>query len=632
MTNGFVKRSHDDLRVVENKLKQQEWRRQQQQHHHQQLSLQQQSLRRGRQFLVDAGENAAETMPRKVARRDSTRGFVQEVIVGSGDAIAEVPARTSALEQEGNLLQLQDSLGKNRVEGGKKESREEEQRKQREKKEEDLKDRNDRRMEAMPALPNLPEQRGADRDERKRAKAEKEKEKEKVREKDWGRDEGKGTHREKRDKIDKERESELNHQRGHLDKEDRDEKEEMHCCKTHGQSESLALLYRIGEGVPELAKLWKHYGPNVATGATKDNISSQTGLTVEIHIPADLATTSNHQIRGRQLWGTDVYTDDSDFVAVLMHTGYYTPTGTLPLHPASELHATIRIIPPQEMYTSMLRNSLRSRSWGGGSGCSYRVERCQIIKEGGGSIELKPCLTHTPAVAATLSPAASEWTVSTRAGCSNTYLQQQLTCEVTIQYNLCNEPWLKYSMSVVADRGLKKSQYTSARLKKGDVLYAETHRDRYELAYLGNGATCNGTVSLTTATSMSPQPAVTLEKTKEKVSSKERVEGKGSGACNGEKPNPDNHPQNGEKSCQGHCSKPPVGDSYEWYRWSRCKQPLPLSSMHIKGVPSPPDNVEVLQDGLAWEEVQWSPTSVWVRGTEYLLTRAQFISPHRGLG
>jgi hypothetical protein len=92
---------------------------------------------------------------------------------------------------------------------------------------------------------------------------------------------------------------------------------------------------------------------------------------------------------------------------------------------------------------------------------------------------------------------------------------------------------------------------------------------------------------------MSPQPAVTLEKTKEKVSSKERVEGKGSGACNGEKPNPDNHPQNGEKSCQGHCSKPPVGDSYEWYRWSRCKQPLPLSSMHIKGVPSPPDNVEV---------------------------------------
>jgi hypothetical protein len=36
---------------------------------------------------------------------------------------------------------------------------------------------------------------------------------------------------------------------------------------------------------------------------------------------------------------------------------------------------------------------------------------------------------------------------------------------VTVQYNLCNEPWLKYSMSVVADRGLSHSQLTSARLR-----------------------------------------------------------------------------------------------------------------------------------------------------------------------
>ena len=37
---------------------------------------------------------------------------------------------------------------------------------------------------------------------------------------------------------------------------------------------------------------------------------------------------------------------------------------------------------------------------------------------------------------------------------------------------------MKYSTSVVADRGLKKSQYTSARLRKGEVLYLETHRKR----------------------------------------------------------------------------------------------------------------------------------------------------------
>ena len=38
--------------------------------------------------------------------------------------------------------------------------------------------------------------------------------------------------------------------------------------------------------------------------------------------------------------------------------------------------------------------------------------------------------------------------------------------EVTIQYNLCNEPWLKFSMAAVADRGLRHSQWTSGRLHR----------------------------------------------------------------------------------------------------------------------------------------------------------------------
>lgn len=40
---------------------------------------------------------------------------------------------------------------------------------------------------------------------------------------------------------------------------------------------------------------------------------------------------------------------------------------------------------------------------------------------------------------------------------------------------------LKYSISIVADKGLKKSLYTSARLKKGEVIYLETHFNRYKL-------------------------------------------------------------------------------------------------------------------------------------------------------
>ena len=44
-----------------------------------------------------------------------------------------------------------------------------------------------------------------------------------------------------------------------------------------------------------------------------------------------------------------------------------------------------------------------------------------------------------------------------------------------MQYNLCNEPWLKFSIGTIADRGLKASQWTGSRLSS-DVLYVETHR------------------------------------------------------------------------------------------------------------------------------------------------------------
>jgi hypothetical protein len=53
--------------------------------------------------------------------------------------------------------------------------------------------------------------------------------------------------------------------------------------------------------------------------------------------------------------------------------------------------------------------------------------------------------------------------------------------EITLQYNLCNEPWLKYTMTAVSDRGLKPSQWTSARLHS-EVLYLETQRQRFELS------------------------------------------------------------------------------------------------------------------------------------------------------
>ncbi|KAF2922788.1 hypothetical protein DAI22_07g139900 [Oryza sativa Japonica Group] len=359
---------------------------------------------------------------------------------------------------------------------------------------------------------------------------------------------------------------------------------------SQGKSEASAIVYKAGECMQELLKSWKEFE---ATPEAKSAESVQNGPTLEIRIPAEFVTSTNRQVKGAQLWGTDIYTNDSDLVAVLMHTGYCSPTSSPPPSAIQELRATVRVLPPQDSYTSTLRNNVRSRAWGAGIGCSFRIERCCIVKKGGGTIDLEPRLSHTSAVEPTLAPVAVERTMTTRAAASNALRQQRFVREVTIQYNLCNEPWLKYSISIVADKGLKKSLYTSARLKKGEVIYLETHYNsfhRYELCFSGEKARLVGSSS----------NAADAETEKHQNSSH-------------------HHSQNGDRASSEH-------ELRDLFRWSRCKKAMPESSMRSIGIPLPADQLEVLQDNLEWEDVQWSQTGVWVAGKEYPLARVHFLS------
>ncbi|KAL2967585.1 hypothetical protein AAZX31_16G184400 [Glycine max] len=366
--------------------------------------------------------------------------------------------------------------------------------------------------------------------------------------------------------------------------------------ESQGKAEVSSVVYKVGESMQELIKLWKAYELSQSQ-VDKNSESSNSGPTLEIRIPAENVTATNRQVRGGQLWGTDVYTYDSDLVAVLMHTGYCRPTASPPPMAVQELRTTIRVLPPQDYifctssgYISTLRNNVRSRAWGAAIGCSYKVERCCIVKKGGGTIDLEPCLTHTSTVEPTLAPVAIERTITTRAAASNALRQQRFVREVTIQYNLCNEPWIKYSISIVADKGLKKPLYTSARLKKGEVLYLETHSCRYELCFTGEKM-------------VKAIPATQMHDPDTEKSQNHHHH---------------HHPANGDKA-----------DSdvmVDVFRWSRCKNPLPQKLMRTIGIPLPLEHVEVLEENLDWEDVQWSQTGVWIAGKEYTLARVHFLS------
>ncbi|KAK1367195.1 Histone deacetylation protein Rxt3 [Heracleum sosnowskyi] len=358
---------------------------------------------------------------------------------------------------------------------------------------------------------------------------------------------------------------------------------------SQGKPEASTVTYKVGECMQDLIKLWKEFE---SSQADKSSASFENGPTLEIRIPAEHVIATNRQVRGGQLWGTDIYTDDSDLVAVLMHTGYCRPTASPPHSAIQELRAVIRVLPPQDCYFSTLRNNVRSRAWGAAIGCSYRVESCCIIKRGGGTIDLEPCLTHTSTIEPTLAPVVVERTMTTRAAASNALRQQRFVREVTIQYNLCNEPWTKYSISAVADKGMKKPLYTSARLKKGEVLYLESHSCRYELCFSGEKIVKTATAALANPTESERSSHY-------------------SNGTNAEK---------GSTECDN--------GRIDVFRWSRCKKPLPQQLMLSIGIPLPLENLEVLEDNLDWEDIEWSQTGVWIAGKEYPLARVHFLSPN----
>ncbi|KAI7846188.1 hypothetical protein COHA_000258 [Chlorella ohadii] len=329
------------------------------------------------------------------------------------------------------------------------------------------------------------------------------------------------------------------------------------------------LMYKEGEPLRDLRSYY-----------SKDGASQS----VEVRIPAHCLTSNNRHVRARQLWGSDVYTEDSDLVAVLMHCGYWYHSLTHPPAQVAEVRAVLKPQDPRDSYPSTARNSIRSRAWAAPieaslaaadtaadtaiaaaaaegmlpRGCSYAVEKCWVVTRSGTSVDLAPNLEGLPAAAPTFTPSHMERIITRSSGAGGRQRQVQ---EVTVMFNLVNEPWPKYNMQAVADRGLKPHEWTSARLHS-TVLYLESHKERFELA----------------------------------LSSPAANEADGEAAGGGER-----------------------------YRFSRCTRPLPAALMAKLGVPLPEAERSVLHEDLSWEEIQWGANGVSLRGQLYPLVRIHFM-------
>lgn len=113
---------------------------------------------------------------------------------------------------------------------------------------------------------------------------------------------------------------------------------------------------------------------NIATGEIIRMSTPDRTFTHELMAYRGLMGETIHlHLRGAtrgMLWGTDVYTDDSDPNAAAVHAGI--------LRPGEEGIAAIRLLPGRELYQGTSRNGVRSNEFGSFKG-SYRFEGVQPV-------------------------------------------------------------------------------------------------------------------------------------------------------------------------------------------------------------------------------------------------------------
>ncbi|KAF9904875.1 hypothetical protein EC991_002238 [Linnemannia zychae] len=233
---------------------------------------------------------------------------------------------------------------------------------------------------------------------------------------------------------------------------------------------------------PELFLGYYRYDPAVLLPAMQGKENSL----LEVRIASTYLTYDNVKVKRREVWGTDVYTDDSDVVAnedslqpVHQHHNFV-PNPIKHICPGFDVAVTLRVMPKLIKYQGSIRHRIKSRTWNTGhDGVSFRIE--SIRKLGAGEalnrgrsqskLRMKEYSQERLRVLANIHDETTESLQNERA-------MRTATFEFTHQ----GDPCFKYSPELVMDRhdGLSR-KWTSWRLKK-EVLILENEEERYEIS------------------------------------------------------------------------------------------------------------------------------------------------------
>lgn len=200
------------------------------------------------------------------------------------------------------------------------------------------------------------------------------------------------------------------------------------------------------------------------------DLSEYIGEVIEIRIAPEYLSQSNKAFLERRIWGSDIYTSDSDAVCILQHSGYFKIRDLVPLN-IKGVSLYLLVSKGRAAYNSCYKNGIKSKKIINFQGHSIKPVHFMQLSSYGNRNELLEMASKMPFVSEYERKKPNSIRLS-----DNIYYT-----DFNMLFNLSFEMWLAYSLSAICDKGRSFKDYTSYKLKD-KVLYIETENKRYEIS------------------------------------------------------------------------------------------------------------------------------------------------------
>lgn len=200
------------------------------------------------------------------------------------------------------------------------------------------------------------------------------------------------------------------------------------------------------------------------------DLSEYLGEIIEVRISSEFLSKENKAFLEKRIWGSDIYTSDSDSVCILQHSGNF-KIKDLPPTNIEGVSFYFRVSKGRSTYNGSLRHGIKSKKMCNYQGHSIKPENYILLNNLGSKSELMQMASKMPVI--------SEY--ERKKSIPKKLSEDTLLNEYNMIFNLANEMWLHYSIPAIADKSRDVKDYTSWKLKDR-VLYLENHFDRYEIA------------------------------------------------------------------------------------------------------------------------------------------------------